>query len=82
MVFPSTRSLTEARASMSLRDALDRVKGLNSRLSDLTADVDDLKQKDQAHQEMKVNNHSLNHSRSRSPHSSSGEWESQHSGAP
>ena len=62
---------------MSLRDILDKVKGLNSRLSDLTADVEDLKKKDQAHQKMKKVD---NHSRSRSPRSRSRERASQHSG--
>ena len=62
---------------MSLRDILDKVKGLNSRLSDLTADVEDLKKKDQAHQKMKKVD---NRSRSRSPRSRSRERASQHSG--
>ena len=60
-----------------LRDILDKVKGLNSRLSDITADVEDLKKKDQAHQKMKKVG---NRSRSRSPRSRSREWASQHSG--
>ena len=62
---------------MSLRDILDKVKGLNSRLSDLTADVEDLKKKDQAHQKMKKVD---NRSRSRSPRSRSRERASQHCG--
>ena len=62
---------------MSLRDILDKVEGLNSRLSDLTADVEDLKKKDQAHQKMKKVD---NRSRSRSPRSRSRERASQHSG--
>ena len=62
---------------MSLRDILDKVKGLNSRLSALTADVEDLKKKDQAHQKMKKVD---NRSRSRSPCSRSRERASQHSG--
>ena len=62
---------------MSLRDILDKVKGLTSRLSDLTADVEDLKKKDQAHQKMKKVD---NRSRSRSPRSGSRERASQHSG--
>ena len=61
---------------MSLRDIFDKVKGLNSRLSDLTADVEDLKKKDQAHQKMKVDNRS----RSRCPCSRSRERASQQSG--
>ena len=62
---------------MSLRDILGKVKGLNSRLSDLTADVEDLKKKDQDHQKMKKVD---NRSRSRSPRSRSRERASQHSG--
>ena len=52
---------------MSLRDILDKVKGLSSRLSDLTADVEEMKKVD-------------NRSRSRSPRSRSRERASQHSG--
>ena len=62
---------------MSLRDILDKVKTLNSRLSDLAADVEDFKKKDQAHQIMKKVD---NRSRSRSPRSRSREQASQYSG--
>uniref|UniRef100_A0A1X7VQM7 Reverse transcriptase domain-containing protein n=1 Tax=Amphimedon queenslandica TaxID=400682 RepID=A0A1X7VQM7_AMPQE len=65
----------EARANVS-KNILDKVKGLDSRLSDLTTDVEDLKKKHQAQCELKKVEDCC--SRSRSPHSK--EWAGQNSG--
>uniref|UniRef100_A0A1X7TZ93 Uncharacterized protein n=1 Tax=Amphimedon queenslandica TaxID=400682 RepID=A0A1X7TZ93_AMPQE len=63
---------------MSLRNILDKVKGLDSRLSDLTTDVEDLKKKDQA--QCELNKVESRHSCSRCPYSRSKERAGQHSG--
>uniref|UniRef100_A0A1X7V4U6 Uncharacterized protein n=1 Tax=Amphimedon queenslandica TaxID=400682 RepID=A0A1X7V4U6_AMPQE len=63
---------------MPLRDILDKIKGLDSRLSDLTTDVEYLKQKGQAQCELKEVENCW--SRFRCPHSRSKEHAGQCSG--